>query len=167
MTTPYLAYHHECIKEWLLRNTQCCLCKQTFLYIDTKNGKEKESLDVASLTRQYITAAALSFYSLPNGLIRIPETILSSRSQLQQLEEQLLSETVPSIDLIASRRNRIYNSNGQIQELEEHSQILEDTRNNESTASMDLAAPLECETEGIESDYLEQSYMLQENRCCI
>lgn len=199
------------------------MCKQTYLSVDTKQGRDKKSLAVAELSQQYASAAATSFYCVQNGLIRIPESIRCTRTQLQQMEQHLLSVTVTPSELINLRgkngdrcrqseggdNDRIYNLPHQI--------FMGSASTDELTAPMELTASFESDMEGIETaainitrgdmekatvmsvrtyedltrkeslpspweheqwvhwdqelvsvaDYLEQSQMLPDNRCCI
>jgi hypothetical protein len=139
------------------------MCKQTYLSVDTKRGRDKKSLAVAELSQQYATAAATSFYCAQNGLIRIPESILCTRTQLQQMEEYLRSVTVTPLELITLRgRNddrgrqtaaaegeRIHNLPHQI--------IVGSASTDELTAPMDLTASFESEMEGIETSAIKIS----------
>jgi hypothetical protein len=159
-------YHHECIKEWLLRHTQCCMCKQTYLSVDTKRGRDKKSLAVAELSQQYATAAATSYYCLQNGLIRIPESIRCTRTQLRQMEEHLLSVTVTPSELITLRGKKedIVRQSPDLEGEQSynplHETIVGSTSTDELTAPMDLTASFESEMEGIETSAININYEL-------
>lgn len=99
-------YHHECIKEWLLRHTECCLCKHTMLPVDEKRGKCAKQDALQELSTKYAAAASTSFYCVYEGLIRIPKTVRCTRKELKQLEYKIFSGTVPPSELATIRGRR-------------------------------------------------------------
>lgn len=139
------------------------MCKQTYLSVDTKQGSDKKSLAVAELSQQYATAVATSFYCLQNGLIRIPESIRCTRTQLQQMEEHLLSVTVTPSELIRLRGkndDRSWQTEGQEVERSQNflQTIIESAGTDELTAPMDPSASFESEMEGIETSVINVSH---------
>jgi Ring finger domain len=98
-------YHHECIKEWLLRHTQCCLCKHIYLPVDEKQGKAKTDA-LNELSRRFAAASATSYYCVETGLVRIPKTVRCTRKELQQLESRIFDGAVPPAKLVTLRGSR-------------------------------------------------------------
>lgn len=96
------AYHHQCIKEWLLRHTLCCLCKNIYLPVDEKRGKAKTAA-LHELSQRFAAAAATSYYCIESGLVRIPKTVLCTRQELAQLESRIFDGTVPPSKLVELR----------------------------------------------------------------
>jgi Ring finger domain len=99
-------YHHECIKEWLLRHTECCLCKQIMLPVDEKRGKTAKQEALQELSTRYASASSTSYYCVHEGLIRIPKTVRCTRRELKQLEFKIFNGTVPPTDLSTLRGRR-------------------------------------------------------------
>ena len=105
-------YHHECIKEWLLRHKECCLCKQIYVPIDAKS-KQSQHLNksgtlpdfINELSQQFRTSVATSYYCIEHGLIRIPELFYCTESELEQLEHLVIDSTIAPADLTSFRGN--------------------------------------------------------------
>jgi hypothetical protein len=98
-------YHHECIKEWLLRHVECPLCKHIFLPVDEKRGKAKQAA-LQTLSHHYAAAAATSYYCVTSGLVRIPKSVRCTRHDLEQLEHRIFDGAIAPADLVALRGNR-------------------------------------------------------------
>lgn len=99
-------YHHECIKEWLLRHTDCCLCKQIMLPVDEKRGKTAKQEALQELSARYASSASTSYYCISEGLVRIPKTVRCTRKELRQLEHKIFHGTVAPPDLVSLRGRR-------------------------------------------------------------
>jgi Ring finger domain len=98
-------YHHQCIKEWLLRHVECCLCKQVFLPVDMKKGPAKEAA-LQELSCDYAAASATSYYCVQTGLIRIPRSVRCTKTELKLLEQRIFEGTVPPATLASIRGSR-------------------------------------------------------------
>jgi hypothetical protein len=98
-------YHHECIKEWLLRHVECPLCKHIFLPVDEKRGKAKQSA-LQTLSHHFAAAAATSYYCVQSGLVRIPKSVRCTRHDLELLEHRIFDKAIAPADLVTLRGNR-------------------------------------------------------------
>lgn len=98
-------YHHQCIKEWLLRHVDCCLCKEVFLPVDEKKGKAKQGA-LQELSCRYAASSATSFFCEKRGLVRIPRSVRCTRAELGQLEQLIFDGTVPPAKLVDLRGGR-------------------------------------------------------------
>lgn len=95
-------YHHECIKEWLLRHVECCLCKNTYLPVDEKKGRAKTDA-LRQMSQRFAAASATSYYCVSTGLVRIPKSVRCTRSELQQLEGRIFEGSIPPTKLATLR----------------------------------------------------------------
>jgi hypothetical protein len=127
------------------------MCKETYLSVDTKRGKDKDSLDIAELSQEYALAASTSFYCLQNGLIRIPEFVRCTGKQLKQFEEENFSLTVPSSEVISLRRNKNTKMEGEQSHNRLHEATIESTSTDEFSATTDSTASFDSELEGNET----------------
>lgn len=98
-------YHHQCIKEWLLRHVDCCLCKEVFLPVDEKKGKDKQSA-LQELSCRYAASSATSYFCEKRGLVRIPRSVRCTRAELVQLEQRIFQGTVAPLKLVGLRGGR-------------------------------------------------------------
>jgi Ring finger domain len=102
-------YHHQCIKEWLLRHVECCLCKNTFLPVDMKKnqaGAKEQAAALQELSCEYAAASATSYYCHRTGLIRIPRSVRCTKTELTMLEQRIFEGTVPPSKLVSMRGSR-------------------------------------------------------------
>jgi Ring finger domain len=102
-------YHHQCIKEWLLRHVECCLCKNTFLPVDMKKnqaGAKEQAAALQELSCEYAAASATSYYCHRTGLIRIPRSVRCTKTELTMLEQRIFEGTVPPAKLVSMRGSR-------------------------------------------------------------
>jgi hypothetical protein len=102
-------YHHECIKEWLVRHSECCLCQQTYLPIDTKKKQHRQrhskkgmyqpSNYINELSQQFNASVATSYYCIEHGLVSIPESIHCTQSELDYFEHHIMDGAISPTDL--------------------------------------------------------------------
>jgi hypothetical protein len=90
-------YHHECIKEWLLRRTRCPCCRETFLPCDEVRG-DKKSEALKEMSQRYTTRASTTFYCLHDGLISLPPISI--------LKNRIFDSTLKPEELILLRGER-------------------------------------------------------------
>jgi hypothetical protein len=65
-------FHHECIKEWLLRHTECPMDRSTFLPID-REGIDKSRSVLQELSKVHSHRTATSYFCLHEGLVIVPD----------------------------------------------------------------------------------------------
>lgn len=88
------------------------MCKQIYLPIDAKN-KQPSPIDkngtlpkyINELSQQFRASVATSYYCVEHGLVRIPELFYCTQSELEQLEHQIIDNTISPIDLVPFRGN--------------------------------------------------------------
>jgi hypothetical protein len=78
------AFHHQCIKEWLLHHRNCPFCREILLWVDDDNNNDtgKHALTTttkpkvsSSMLRQHTiqraTVAATTYFCLHDGLVQV------------------------------------------------------------------------------------------------
>jgi Ring finger domain len=65
------AFHHVCIKEWLLRNSQCPFCREIFLCVDVPGLNVLKKATFRQCTLKRATVAANTYFCLQSGLVQI------------------------------------------------------------------------------------------------
>ena len=88
------------------------MCKQIYLPIDAKN-EQPSLMDkngtlpnyINELSQQFRASVATSYFCIVHGLVRIPELFYCTQSELEQLEHQIIDNTISPIVLISFRGN--------------------------------------------------------------
>lgn len=172
------------ILQWLLRHTECCLCKNVFLPVDEKRGKAKAAA-LQELSTKYAAAAATSYFCTSAGLVRIPKSVRCTKAQLEQLERRIFDGTVAPGELVRLRGSREPTTNHTgFQQTQDSNYIVGDDEIDDVTISRTSSGdetdrsnstmssgPHDVET-GTEqillsaTDLLESAHVF-DNRCCI
>jgi hypothetical protein len=100
-------YHHECIKEWLLRKTECPCCRETFLPCD-EILVDKTTKELKEMSKCYASRSATTFYCLHEGLISLPPMPVSSYTpkEKEELEKRIFDSMVKPEELVSLRGER-------------------------------------------------------------
>ena len=104
-------FHHECIKEWLLRNINCPICRKVCIHTDLIRGKHrnyrnKDQMDrqLADFHRNQSQRSATTIICLQQGLLSIPSKVHCTRSELKELKHRISSSVVDRDVLAESRK---------------------------------------------------------------
>jgi Ring finger domain len=95
-------FHHECIKEWLLRRIDCPFCRETFLPVDAYRGKDKH-VHMDDMLTQHTRRNTTTFYCIQEGLVCVPTVIRCTRRELDLLQERICTSIVRRSDLALMR----------------------------------------------------------------
>jgi hypothetical protein len=97
------AFHHTCIKEWLLKKKCCPYCRETFLPVDQLEGlSQAKQIEELLLGQQQ--RAAKSFFCIRHGVMTLskPELCFSKKCELEQILNKV--HRVPSRTELADIR---------------------------------------------------------------
>jgi len=98
-------FHHECIKEWLLRHINCPFCRQVFMPVDEIRGEQKAQRLQEMLTEHKIRNST-TYYCVKEGLVSIPSVIRCTQKELQQLQHRICDCVVGRPELAELRGSR-------------------------------------------------------------
>jgi len=101
------AFHHECIKEWLLRNGNCPFCREVYLPIDEyKQLLEKEELRTLAKARSQ--RSATSYFCVREGLVSARRSVVGSDNrEVINMINQLTHACVKKQELVKLRGSRL------------------------------------------------------------
>jgi len=102
-------FHHECIKEWLLRHTNCPFCRNFCMHTDLIRGKQHNS-DVLSnhmteCLRRHSQRLATSLFCETMGLISIPSKVNCTERELAELTSRIKGSVVDRTTLAKYRKS--------------------------------------------------------------
>jgi Ring finger domain len=105
-------FHHECIKEWLLRHINCPFCRKVCLHVDeyrTNGGaasmKTKPHV-IQELLDKHSKRSATTYYCVRDGLVVIPPKVRCTKRELKQLKHRICDCIVDRQELAKMRGNR-------------------------------------------------------------
>ena len=99
-------FHHECLKEWLLRNTGCPCCRATYLPTDELTSDDKDSR-AKEMKRLHKKRFQSTYFCVEEGLVclpAIPDSI--SAKERRALDHRIYDGLVTSADLQQMRGRR-------------------------------------------------------------
>ena len=94
------AFHHECIKEWTLRRTDCPCCRQTLLAVDVEDGDRQD------MSVQHSRRNATTYYCLHEGLVAVPPILRCTRPELETLRARICDTVIRRKELACLRGGR-------------------------------------------------------------
>jgi hypothetical protein len=105
------AFHHECIKEWLLRNGNCPFCREVYLPIDEhKQLLEKEEL--RKLAKARSERLATSYFCVREGLVSVRRSAVGSdNADILDSIDHLTHACLKKDELVKLRGSRFEGSN--------------------------------------------------------
>jgi hypothetical protein len=99
-------YHHECIKEWMLRRTECPCCRGTFLACDDILVDDKTEEELEEMSERYKSRSSATFYCLHEGLISLPPVVRCTPNEKKELKKRIFDSTVKREELLSLRGER-------------------------------------------------------------
>lgn len=89
-------YHHQCIKEWLLRHNNCPFCREIFLPVD--NVHTKITMKVfKELSDLRARRAEKTYYCIQDGLVTLADKCYSTACARKTSSSSNFTTTQPSI----------------------------------------------------------------------
>lgn len=98
-------YHHECLKEWLLRRTHCPYCRETVLPCDFL-VPDKTPAQLQEWSQLYANQTSRTYCCVYDGLVTLPLVLQCTGPELQQLKERIFDAAVRPEDLVQLRGER-------------------------------------------------------------
>jgi Ring finger domain len=106
-------FHHECIKEWLLRHINCPFCRKVCMHVDEyrsnagagANCKTKPHV-IQELLDKHSKRSATTYYCVKDGLVVIPPKVRCTKRELKQLKHRICDCIVDRQELAKLRGNR-------------------------------------------------------------
>jgi len=100
-------FHHSCLREWLLRHTECPCCRTTVLSVDRPKVRSQSIVtggwlfqqqlvedELQTLAQERAISTATSYFCIQDGLVRlhgfgtICPTVIESTGQVPQQQQQ-------------------------------------------------------------------------------
>jgi hypothetical protein len=107
------AFHHECIKEWLLRRAGCPFCRNAILAVDCKGTRNFTEKELQKFIDQWRHRTLSTYFCLQEGLVVVNGPIKPA-SELSPAEKELMVPGVKLADLEAIRGGRGGNGSGDV-----------------------------------------------------
>jgi hypothetical protein len=92
-------FHHQCIKEWLLRRTGCPYCRLPLLNVDCKSSETFTDEDLTKIVAEWRRRATRTYYCIKNGLVELD-------GKLTPQQKELISPGVKREELAKMRETR-------------------------------------------------------------
>ena len=99
-------YHHECIKEWLLRRTGCPFCRQTFLPCDDHKGHKADTEALKLMSKRFASRSSTSYYCIQEGLLQLPPMVRCTLRELETLKTRIFQSALAPSELVSLRGQR-------------------------------------------------------------
>uniref|UniRef100_A0A7S3P509 RING-type domain-containing protein n=1 Tax=Amphora coffeiformis TaxID=265554 RepID=A0A7S3P509_9STRA len=101
-------FHHECIKEWLLRSPHCPYCRGTIIPVDeTPAGSRVDKLTLQEMSKRRTSKANTTYCCVEHGLVTLQRKAMNKCSKRdKQILDAVLAPKVNHAELKAKRGGR-------------------------------------------------------------
>jgi len=84
-------FHHQCIKQWLLKHRECPFCRECFLPVDVPVEKELSESEIDGLHAGLSDYSTSCFYCIEHGIVNLPhegESCFLGESELAEIRNR-------------------------------------------------------------------------------
>mmetsp|Transcript_15759 Transcript_15759/g.43479 ORF Transcript_15759/g.43479 Transcript_15759/m.43479 type:complete len:375 (+) Transcript_15759:142-1266(+) len=98
-------FHHECIKEWLLRHTNCPFCRNFCMHTDLVGGKQQNEV-LSEYLRMHSQRSATTLFCEKSGLLSVPSNVNCTVEEFEELISRIRGSVVDRMTLATSRQSK-------------------------------------------------------------